>query len=303
MLRASRFAWAVVAAVACASPSPTSRAALLLDAGRAEAAQELLQEHLRHEPDDTDARRQLVRVLGFRGDLGGAEREAAVLAGQLGAGDPMPWLELGHAYELAHRFEEALAFYDRAAAVAPRDPRGPRVGGTRAARWGEVDWAAPRLEEAVRRDPADAGAWHVLGLVRVHQGRYEEARRAYLRGLEASPTSREHRVGLATLALRQGRPGEALQHYDALAAQWPEHGDVQLGRAYALWRLGRIREARAAVDRAKVLGATPGVTSKLELALRRAETVRDLPTSDTGARLEPPSASPAAEGAAPAEAH
>lgn len=278
-------------ALGCGSPPPTSRAALLVDAGHPEAAQRLLEEHLRRRPEDTDARRHLIRVLGFRGDLGAAEREAAVLAGQLGDADPTPWLELGHAYELAHRFEEALAFYDRAAAVAPQDPRGPRVGGARAARWGELEWAAPRLEEALRRDPQDVSSWHTLGLVRLHQGRYEEAKSAYLRGSQLDPTAREHRVGLATLALRQGKYEEALQHYEALAAQRPDQGDVHLGRAYALWRLGRIREARAALEQARLLGATAEVAAKLERVLREAEVVRDLPTSGTDATEEPSSAS------------
>lgn len=293
--RASFAAVVVAFALACGSPAPTSRAALLVDAGRPEAAQELLEEHLRREPEDTDARRHLIRVLGFRGDLGAAEREAAVLAGQLGEADPTPWLELGHAYELAHRFEEALTFYDRAATVAPQDPRGPRVGGTRAARWGELEWAAPRLEEALRRDPEDASSWHTLGLVRVHQGRYEEAKSAYLRGLHVSPTSREHRVGLATLALREGRHEEALHHYEALAAQWPEQGDVHLGRAYVLWRLGRIGEAQAALERARLRGATAEVAAKLERVLRGAEVVRDLPTSDADVVDEPSSVLRSAE--------
>lgn len=293
--RASLAAVVVSFALACGSPPPTSRAALLVDAGRPEAAQELLEAHLRREPGDTDARRHLIRVLGFRGDLGAAEREAALLAGQLGEADPTPWLELGHAYELAHRFEEALTFYDRAAAVAPQDPRGPRVGGMRAARWGELEWAAPRIEEALRRDPGDASSWHTLGLVRVHQGRYQEAKSAYLRGLQVNPTSREHRVGLATLALRQGEHEEALHHYEALAAQWPEQGDVHLGRAYALWRLGRIREAQAALQRARLYGATAEVAAKLERVLRGAEVVRDLPTSDTHATEGPSSVPRSAE--------
>lgn len=258
-----------------------------MKAGREAEAVALLRQRLADEPADVEARRQLVRVLGATGDLGAAEREAAELAAHLGEHDPTPWLELGHAYELAHRYEEALAFYDRAAETAPRDARGPRTGGMRAARWGELDWAAPRLEEAVRRDPLHAPTWHALGLVRVHQGRYVEARHAYLEGLRLAPEAPEHRVGLATLALQENRPAEALEHYDALAARRPDDGDVQLGRAYALSLLGRRREARLALERARALGAAPEVATRLAAHIERHDVVRDPPTSGASGDVEP----------------
>ncbi len=249
-----------------------------MDAGRTEEARRLLEVHLEDEPQDVEARRQLVRVLGYRGDLGAAAREAARLAVLLGDQDPTPWIELGYAYELAHRYEEALSFFDRGAAVAPTDPRGPRAGGMRAARWGELEWAAPRLEDALRRDPEDATAWHALGLIRVHQGRYMEARRAYEQGLRLAPRAPEHRVGLASLALRLDQPEDALEQYDALAALRPKDGDVQLGRAYVLWRLGRDGEARRALERAQALGADRAVREKLTRAMNAGD-VRGTPTS------------------------
>ena len=52
----------------------------------------------------------------------------------MGDRDPIPRIELGHAYELRHEYEKALEMYDRAAEVAKADPRGPREGGMRAAR-------------------------------------------------------------------------------------------------------------------------------------------------------------------------
>ena len=130
-----------------------------------------------------------------------AEHEAGELAARLPSDSPIPWLELGHALEIVHRFDEALSLYDRAAAVAPRDPSGPRTGGLRAAHWGELDLAAPRLEEALRRNPGDAVVWHVLGLVRVHLGDLAGARTAYESGLRADP----HVARKSCRALRDSR--------------------------------------------------------------------------------------------------
>ena len=47
----------------------------------------------------------------------------------------------------------------------------------------------------------------------------------------------------------------ALAAYDALVAKHPNYAAGQLGRAWALAKLGRKDEARAALDRAEALGA------------------------------------------------
>ncbi len=168
---------------------------------------------------------------------------------------PVPWLELGHAFEIAHQFEQALAAYDRAATVAPRDPEGPKTGGLRAARWGEIDLAEPRLEEALRRDPRDAEAWHGLGLVRVQKGDLEGAKTAYESGLRADPAALENRVGLATVALKENHAEVALAEYDRVLVARPSFGDGYLGRAWALLLLGRLDESASSLEDARRNGA------------------------------------------------
>jgi tetratricopeptide (TPR) repeat protein len=265
-----KWAWAILAGLAlgCTPPPPvTSQAAMLTARGRPDQAAGVLRARLVDAPGDVDARRELIRVLGVLRRVDEATTEAERLAGILGDGSPVPWVELGHAFELARRYPEALELYDRAASVAPTDPLGPRTGGLRAARWGEVDWAEPRLTEATRRDASDATTWHVLGLVRVHQGRLKEAEDAYRSGLVASPRSFENRVGLATLALRRNDLASALREYDFIAAEWPDQPDVQLGRAYVLWRMGEEKAAEEALERARAAGADPKALARLERAV------------------------------------
>ncbi|HYP87189.1 MAG TPA: tetratricopeptide repeat protein, partial [Polyangiaceae bacterium] len=214
-------------------------------------------------------RRLLIRVEASRGQLGAAEVEAALLEKQLGQGSPIPLVELGHALEMAHRYDEALAAYDKASTVAPRDPLGPLTGGLRAARWGELALAAPRLQEAVHRDPKNATAWHALGLVLLSQGDRPAAEQAYRSGLLADPGALENRVGLATLALSRGDLSGALVQYDAIVARRPNLPDAQLGRSFALIGLGRFDEARRALDEAERLGASSRVIAAQRRELTR----------------------------------
>jgi len=246
----------VLGAVACGSnPTLRQRAALLVEKGQSVEAARLLQEHVERHPQANAERRLLIRVYGSTGNLARARAEAEKLAARLGPGRPEPWLELGHAYELAHRYEEALALYDRAASDAPRDPAGPRTAGLRSARWGEVELAAPRLEEALRRDSRDAKVWHALGLVRARLGDIDGARVAYESGLRADPAALENRLGLATLAVLVGDASRALAEYEKIAAARPALADAHLGRSWALMQLGRYAEAERVLGTAERLGA------------------------------------------------
>ncbi len=213
-------------------------------------------------PDAIAERRLLVRLLAAEGDLPGAQREVDELERRLPAGDPSPLVELGHAYELAHRFEEALAAYDDAAAKAPSSPAGPRAGGMRAARWGETAVAVPRLEEAIRRGARDAETYHALGLALTHEQELDRAEVAYRAGIAADPGAVENLLGLATLALRRKDFDGALGAYDEILRRRPRFASGHLGRAYCLIQLGRRDQAKAALDDALAAGAEPTFVEK-----------------------------------------
>ena len=259
-------ATALLVAGCAGRPSVLDRAALLADKGDHRGAIAELSGHLERHPKAVPERRLLIRVLALSGRFGQAQQQADVLARQLGPDSPTPYIELGHAYELSHRYDAALEAYDRAAEVAPADAVGPRTGGLRAARWGEAELAEPRLSEALRRNPADSEGWHALGVVRMRLGDSAGARRAYLAGLVADPQDLTHRVGLATLALHDGRPADALAEYDRILAARPELADAHLGRSWALIQLGRLQAARAALADARAAGADPQAVRR-QLAL------------------------------------
>ena len=232
-----------------------------------------LEKWLEKHPDDLKARRLLIRILAETGDLGEAKLQIDDLTRRMPVGDPTPDIELGHAYELAHKFEEALAAYDDAARIAPSSPAGPREGGMRAARWGEVEEAEPRLAEAVRRGARDAETFHALGLVRVHTGDLDGAAAAYRAALEADPDALENWLGLATVAIVKGDGAGALAAYDALLAKRPTYAPAELGRAWALAQLGRKNDAEKALNHALELGAPKANVDKQRAALKGDESL------------------------------
>lgn len=179
--------------------------------------------------------------------------------------DPQAHIDLGHGYELAHRYDEALAEYDRAAEVAKGDPRGPREGGRRCAAWGQHEAAIPRLEEAIRRGDQDPLTFHALGLSRLQLGDRKGARAAYTAGLATKDGERDATcvLGLATLAVVEDDPKEARRWYEELGKRRPKHAGARLGLAWALTKLGLHAEADAALAEAVELGATPQETQKL----------------------------------------
>jgi len=248
----------LISGCAFSHADPASEARMLVQKGRsAEAAQEL-EAYVKQHPRAVAERRLLIRVLASTGQMGSAQEQAQALAVVLGPASPVPWVELGYALELSHRYDEALEQYDHAAEAAPKDPLGPLTGGLRAARWGEAELAEPRLVEALRRDTRNAEAWHALGLTRARLGNLDGAAEAYRSGLRADPRAVENHVGLATIALLRGDASAALAEYDAIVSVRPRFADAELGRSWALLKLGRLDDAQRALDRARELGASSG---------------------------------------------
>jgi tetratricopeptide (TPR) repeat protein len=239
----------------CVKPTPVERAMSLARQHHEAEGIALLRADLATHPDDTDARRLLIRLLAVASDLPAARTEVELLAKSLPPGDPSAFIELGHAFELVHQFDDALAAYETASERAPGSPLGPREAGLRAAHWGEWDVARTWLEEALRRGARTPEVWHALGLVRLNLHDLDGARDAYRSGALADPKEVDCWLGLATVAMAAEDWTGALAAYDGVLARRPGWGDGELGRAWALARLGRRDEAARALDRAESLGA------------------------------------------------
>lgn len=252
---------------ACVVPTPVEEAQALVRQNRPEEAAKKLRERLASHPEDIASRGLLIRIDGLLGRLDWARKDADLLAAQVGPTDPRPKIEMGHAFELAHEYERAIASYDEASALDPKSPSGPREAGLRAARWGEVELALPRLLEAVQRGADDAEVLHALALAQVHEHLYDDAERTYRKALAKHPDAVENWLGLATLALVKKDYAGALAAYESLARRRPESTQASLGRAYALAKLGRRDEAARELSHAESLGAPAAYVSKQRAAL------------------------------------
>jgi tetratricopeptide (TPR) repeat protein len=202
---------------------------------------------------ETPREHAIMRVV--RGDLRGGTKELEALR-DASPKDPRAWIDLGHAYELAHRYEDALDCYDHAADVAPGSPEGPREGGLRSASWGEYAAAKPRLEEAIARGDRVIDTFHALGLVELQLGDHAASKKAYLQGLEQPGGDHDATcvLGLATLAVVEEDAPQALRWYDELARRRPELAGAEFGRAWALTKLEKFDDASKALDAAASLG-------------------------------------------------
>ena len=247
------------------------RATILAANGQAEEALVLMESHLVEVPESVEARRLAVRLSAAVGRMDRAEHHVAALARQLGDKSSAPWIEFGHALELVHRYDEALEMYDQAAIAAPMSPEGPKVGGMRAARWGELHWAEPRLSEAVKREPTDPDTWHALGLVRSQLGDQRGARVAYMSGLRSDPKSLQNRLGLAPLGLRSGDFEQAASQYDTILEARPDYAAAYLGRSWAQLQLGRYDAAEQSLLEGQARGADPAKVRAQRRQLVRAK--------------------------------
>lgn len=85
-----------------------------------------------------------------------------------------------------------------------------------------LEQASTMAQEAVRLDAYLADAQVSLGLVRLSQGRHDEARGQLETALELDPTNADAHFGLAKMAEFLGRPREAESHYQQAIELRPE---------------------------------------------------------------------------------
>jgi Flp pilus assembly protein TadD len=159
--------------------------------------------------------------------------------------DPAAWGDLAMVYEANQLWNDARAAYAQAVARQP-DNRLWRLHLAIAAQEvGDFAAALAELRTLAAAHPDFAPAQQRLADALLETGEWDAARTAYERVLQTQPKAAEGYVGLASVALRQGNPAEAvrlLQQALSLDRQYPVAHHL-LGTAYT--QLGREQEAAA----------------------------------------------------------
>ena len=113
----------------------------------------------------------------------------------------------------SQRFEAADALYQRLLQADPRDPHAN--AGMLALRSQQVDPVAAesRLKTLLAADPAVGVLYFTLGNQYTQQGRWAEAREAYVRAVAADPDNPDFAYNLAVSLEYLRQPGPALMQY------------------------------------------------------------------------------------------
>ena len=225
------------------------RAVALHQQGQLERARVLYEEILRTQPRNFDA----LHLLGVIAAVTGDHARAVELIGR--AIDIAPGNAVAHnnralAHEELGRREEALAGYDRAAALDDTyaDPHFNR--GNLFRHGGRLEDALRSYDNAISRRHDYAEAHGNRGIVLAELRRGGEALASYERAIAIRPEYVEahYNRGNALCQLHQWQA--ALDSFERAIALQRNHADAYVSRAFALKELGRLDEALASCNRA-----------------------------------------------------
>ena len=180
----------------------------LVLAGRHSEAETMLRAVLDAEPGNADAINTLASIALARRD---GQRAYDLLAPACSAYPDHPRLmaNLGLAYSMLGKPQEAIACAERAVAVEPHDAELRLSLAQLLANVGEVARATHEIEEVLRQDPDNASALARLGLMRMASGDLASAEDLWLRALAREPKNAEVLHNLSVLLASTDRFIEA----------------------------------------------------------------------------------------------
>lgn len=238
-------------------------------AGRADVAEQLLGELERTVRDPAALATLAVERVYFHLDVKDVERaERALAAASAKLPDDPTVAEaaffVGEARWAAGATEQALAHYDRAArnAANPALDRALYKAGFARLKAGDAAGAELAFAKLVETQPKSSLAsesWFLLGEARFRLRRFPDAIRAFEELLRAAPKHEVAPKALFRLGLARCETGDWQGAADALAdlakraPAFENAAEAELARGRALAKLGKGRDARAALERTLAL--------------------------------------------------
>jgi len=203
------------------------------------------------DPERADFRASLARAQYGSGMVANAV-ESARTAVALDAANADAWNVLGLCVEATNP-AEAVAAWEKAAALAPAHPEAHFRIGNLQRREGSHDLAIAAYRRAL------AGAPHPvlqnnLGLALQAKGELQAAERSYREAIEQQPTLLEAVANLAGVLQQQGRFADAIPWYERAVALSPRAGALWSGIGACQYRIGDHAAAHASFGRALEYG-------------------------------------------------
>jgi tetratricopeptide (TPR) repeat protein len=206
---------------------------------------------------------------------------AADKAAHAKPGDAAAAGNLGRVLHAWEQWEAARTAYTRAQALAPAAYEWHYLQGVVLQRLARPDLAVAAFREAVSRAPAYLPARLKLAEALLDAGNIEESRTRFTE-LTDPVCAPAVQFGLGTIAGREGRQAEAVEHLQRAIALFPEFGAAHYALARVYRALGQRDAAEAALSRHAQFGARwPAIEDPAlaAVALAAVATLRDDPAA------------------------
>jgi len=172
---------------------------------------------------------------------------------QLDPKDAYPHNGLGNVYDDLGRYDEAIAAYQRAIQLDPKIAAPHNGLGNVYYRLGNYDDAIAAYQRAIQLDPKYAYPHNGLGNVYYLMGRYDEAMVAYQRAIQLDSKYAAPHHGLGNVYYALGNYDDAIAAYQRAIQLDPKYAAPHNGLGSVYRALGNYDEALAAYQRAIAL--------------------------------------------------
>ncbi len=164
------------------------------------------------------------------------------------ARNPDCWMARNNlGFILIHKGEvdEAMAQFQKALQINPKDPPSWNNVGNVLLHWGKVNEAIPYFQKALQVNPNYVEARNNLGSALLQEGKVDQAIAQFQKALLIDPDSVEARGNLGNVMLQEGKVDEAIACYQKALQLSPHNANLYNNLGNALSRQGHFEQSIA----------------------------------------------------------
>lgn len=164
------------------------------------------------------------------------------------AGNPDCWMarnNLGFVLIQKGEVDEAMAQFQQALQLNPKDPPSWNNVGNVLLHWGKVDEAIPYFQKSLQLNSDYVEARNNLGSALLQKGKVDQAIAQFQKGLQIDPNSVEALGNLGNVMLQEGKADEAIAYYQKALRLSPHNANLYNNLGNALSRQGHFEQAIA----------------------------------------------------------